>query len=171
MMTTGELYLNGVWVCGQGASLRSENPASGEVIWQGGSASVEQLEAAIVAAREAFPAWAATPLEGRLEIIERYRALLETHNDAFAERIAKETGKPLWDAQGEVSAMLGKISISTKAYDTRTGYGEVEQGGIQLVLRHRPHGVMAVFGPYNFPGHLPNGHIIPALIAGNTVVL
>lgn len=66
--------------------------------------------------------------------------------------------------------MIGKIGISVKAYKDRTGYSEHDVAGGQAVLRHRPHGVVAVFGPYNFPGHLPNGHIVPALLAGNTVV-
>ena len=66
--------------------------------------------------------------------------------------------------------MVGKIEISVKAYNERTGTKASDLPDGQAVLRHRPHGVVAVFGPYNFPGHLPNGHIVPALIAGNTVV-
>ncbi|MEG1215068.1 MAG: aldehyde dehydrogenase family protein, partial [Leclercia sp.] len=57
-----------------------------------------------------------------------------------------------------------------RAYHERTGESLTEMADGAASLRHRPHGVLAVFGPYNFPGHLPNGHIVPALIAGNTVV-
>jgi succinylglutamic semialdehyde dehydrogenase len=66
--------------------------------------------------------------------------------------------------------MANKIDISVQAYGARTGETAAKVADGNAVLRHRPHGVFAVFGPYNFPGHLPNGHIVPALIAGNTVV-
>ncbi|MBR9980187.1 MAG: succinylglutamate-semialdehyde dehydrogenase, partial [Desulfatitalea sp.] len=84
--------------------------------------------------------------------------------------IARETGKVLWDARAEVAAMISKVAISARAYTERTGRREVLIGGVRHVVRHRPHGVVAVLGPCNFPGHLPNGHIVPALLAGNTVV-
>ena len=66
--------------------------------------------------------------------------------------------------------MVAKVAISVRAYHERTGESLTEMADGAASLRHRPHGVLAVFGPYNFPGHLPNGHIVPALIAGNTVV-
>lgn len=84
--------------------------------------------------------------------------------------IAEETGKPLWETATEVAAMIGKIGLSAAAYQKRTGESENDIPAGRAVLRHKPHGVVAVFGPYNFPGHLPNGHIVPALLAGNTVI-
>jgi succinylglutamic semialdehyde dehydrogenase len=66
--------------------------------------------------------------------------------------------------------MLDKIDISIKAYKERTGIIERDIPGARSVTRHKPHGVIAVFGPFNLPGHLPNGHIVPALLAGNTIV-
>jgi succinylglutamic semialdehyde dehydrogenase len=84
--------------------------------------------------------------------------------------IGLETGKPLWEALTEVATMVGKIEISIKSFEERTGTRRSAQADHTAVLRHRPHGVVAVFGPYNFPGHLPNGHITPALLAGNTVI-
>jgi len=79
-------------------------------------------------------------------------------------------GKALWDSKGEAAAMQGKIAVSIKAQIERAGgrSGDTVFGSAHLT--HRPHGVMAVFGPFNFPGHLPNGHIVPALLAGNTCV-
>ncbi len=84
--------------------------------------------------------------------------------------IAEETGKALWESRTEVAAMIGKIAISKQAHQERTGTVENPMPGAKAFIRHKPHGVVAVFGPYNFPGHLPNGHIVPALIAGNAVV-
>jgi len=100
----------------------------------------------------------------------RFREGVEGRLDDMARLIAKETGKPLWDARGEVKSVIAKLAISADAYLKRTGKTRTLADNIQQEMRHRPHGVMAVFGPYNFPAHLPNGHIMPALIAGNTVV-
>ena len=163
-------YINGEWQAGNGHPLKSVDPAKNAVIWEGTSASHEQVDAAISAAREAAPEWAAKTVEARLEIIKRYGALLEENKPHLTKVIAKETGKPEWDTATEVGAMMGKIGISEKAYHERTGTVENPMPVGQAFIRHKPHGVVAVFGPYNFPGHLPNGHIVPALLAGNTVV-
>ncbi len=167
---TGELYINGLWLHGHGTPLESVQPVTGETVWDGVSASVEDVDAAIREARQAFPGWARLGFEARREIVETFAALLEENREELARQIGLETGKPLWESRTEVAAMIGKIAISVKAYNDRTGYSESEVAGGHAVLRHRPHGVVAVFGPYNFPGHLPNGHIVPALLAGNTVV-
>ncbi|KLV07508.1 succinylglutamate-semialdehyde dehydrogenase [Photobacterium aquae] len=166
----GRLWIAGQWLDGRGETLASFNPYTGESIWQGAAASVEQVELAVAAAREAFPSWRRLNLENRQEIVECFGRLVTEHSEALAEVIAEETGKPLWETRTEVSAMAGKVAVSLRAYHERAGSTRRDIAGGQAVLRHRPLGVMAVFGPYNFPGHLPNGHIIPALLAGNTVV-
>lgn len=167
---TGELLINGLWLDGQGPLLESAQPVTGEIVWQGDSASLEDVDAAVRAAREAFPAWRRCSLDERRAIIEAFADQLEQEKEALAYQIGQETGKPLWESRTEVGAMIGKIAISIKAYDERTGHSETDVAAGHAVLRHRPHGVVGVFGPYNFPGHLPNGHIVPALLAGNTVV-
>lgn len=148
----------------------STNPVTNEVIWSGEVYSKDQIDQAVANARSAFSAWRKFSLDSRLAIVERFRELLEERKEPMAYFIGKETGKPLWESRTEVTAMIGKIAISVSAYTDRTGEKHTEVNGVEAVLRHRPHGVVAVFGPYNFPGHLPNGHIVPALIAGNTVV-
>lgn len=164
-------YISGAWKQASAETFTSLNPATGAVIWRGKAANAADVNAAVKAAHAAFPAWSRKSVEERLSIIDAFKKLLESRIDTLARTIAEETGKTLWDAKGEVQAMIGKVAISLNAYNTRTGAHETEQpGNIKLVLRHRPHGVLAVFGPYNFPGHLPNGHIVPALIAGNTLV-
>ena len=91
--------------------------------------------------------------------------------EKFADLIARETGKPLWEARTEVESVVNKVDISVKAYAERTSQRRLEgKTGSRSAFRHKPHGVLAVLGPYNFPAHLPNGHIVPALIAGNAVV-
>lgn len=164
-------FIGGHWKAGKGAVFHSTNPATGTTVWEGNSASLADVDTAVMAAREASQAWSALGFDARLKIAEAFSALLETNKEHLAKMIAEETGKTLWDARGEVAAMIGKIAISAKAYHERTGetVTTLPDGG-KAVLRHKPHGVVAVFGPYNFPGHLPNGHIVPALLAGNTVV-
>lgn len=148
----------------------STNPATGEIIWQGESVTPEGVDKAVREARRAFPSWARLPFAERQRYVEAFRDQLEANKNDLAETISKEMGKPLWDSLSEVTAMIGKVAISVAAWHERTGDTRREINGMQARLLHKPHGVMAVFGPYNFPGHLPNGHIVPALLAGNTVV-
>ncbi|WP_420847816.1 succinylglutamate-semialdehyde dehydrogenase [Novosphingobium kaempferiae] len=150
--------------------LRSFDPADGSLVWEGEVADSEAVSAALLRARKAFPAWAALGTERHLEVVERYRDALEARKERIAEVIARETGKPLWETRTEVASMIGKVGISITAQAERAGEKRNQMPFGQAVLRHRPHGVMAVLGPFNFPGHLPNGHIVPALLAGNTVV-
>lgn len=169
-MSHANLWIGGNWVEGQGKSWNTSNPVSQQVVWQGNEATAQQVEQACAAARQAFPQWATTSLTDRIAIIERFAALLEQNKDALAKIISQETSKPLWETLTEVQSMVAKVAISIRAYHQRTGESITEMADGAASLRHRPHGVMAVFGPYNFPGHLPNGHIVPALIAGNVAV-
>ena len=150
------------------AELISYEPATGEVLWR---APHGDVDSAIAAARKGWADWARQPLARRCELMRRFVNEVRKEEDAFAELIARETGKPLWEAKTEVAAVMAKVEISIKAYSDRTGmrkHDNALQG--TSALRHKPHGVMTVLGPYNFPAHLPNGHIVPALIAGNAVV-
>lgn len=149
-------------------ALISTNPATGEEVWSGkiGDAATE-----VAAARAAFPTWAARSLAYRTEALRRFANVVRSREKPFAELIAKETGKPLWEARTEVGAVINKVEISIAAYSERTPQRRLEAAmGNKISLRHKPHGVLAVLGPYNFPAHLPNGHIVPALLAGNAVV-
>lgn len=150
--------------------LVSINPATNAEIWRGRAASPDDVGAAVDAARIAFPEWAALGPDRRLEILHRFAETLETQAATLADLICAETGKALWECRAEVTSMINKVAISEQAFEERTGTRINADSTPRAVLRHRPHGVVAVFGPYNFPGHLPNGHIVPALLAGNTVV-
>jgi succinylglutamic semialdehyde dehydrogenase len=164
------LYINGEWLTGQGELFYSLNPATGEPVWEGEAANAEQVDAAVSAARLAANQWAFVGFDARCAIARAYAKLLDEHKETLGRTIAEETGKPYWESLTEVTAMVNKIEISINAAIERTGQKVSDVPGAKAVLRHKPHGVVAVFGPYNFPGHLPNGHIVPALIAGNTVV-
>lgn len=170
MNDSPSLFINGQWCTGDGPDLESHNPGNDRRIWQGRCATADQVDQAVQAARAAFDHWRLMTFEQRATQVRRYTQQLEQHRELLADTIGQETGKPLWEARTEVAAMIAKADISIQAALERTGEHRQHQNGITAVLRHRPHGVVAVFGPYNFPGHLPNGHIIPALLAGNTVL-
>ncbi|HKP33438.1 MAG TPA: succinylglutamate-semialdehyde dehydrogenase, partial [Sphingomicrobium sp.] len=151
-----------------GEKLTSSDPATGKQIWSG---AVGDAAAEVAAARAAWPAWAAHSHAYRIEALRRFANVVRKKETEFAELIARETGKPLWESRTEVAAVVNKVEISIEAYAERTPQRRMEAAlGNKIAVRHKPHGVLAVLGPYNFPAHLPNGHIVPALIAGNAVV-
>ncbi|NLR71107.1 succinylglutamate-semialdehyde dehydrogenase [Novosphingobium sp. ERN07] len=150
------------------AEIVSFEPATGAEVWRGKIGDVDDV---VARARRAWPAWAAQPLATRIELVRRFANEVRKDADKLATIIARETGKPMWEARTEVESVVNKVEISIRAYADRTSQRKLDsalQG--TAALRHKPHGVMAVLGPYNFPAHLPNGHIVPALIAGNVVV-
>lgn len=150
------------------AELVSYEPATGAELWRGASSDVD---AAVDAARKAWPGWGAAPLGERIEKLRGFANRARSELESFADLIARETGKPLWEAKTEVESVINKVDISVKAYADRTSQRRFEgKPGTRSALRHKPHGVLAVLGPYNFPAHLPNGHIVPALMAGNAIV-
>ncbi|MBA3958517.1 MAG: succinylglutamate-semialdehyde dehydrogenase [Parachlamydiaceae bacterium] len=171
MPSHAENFINNQWeASSSGAPFSSRNPATEELVWQGQSATEKEVTAAVTAAHHAHPIWSALPIEERITYLKKFQGLLTEWSDRLSEMISKEIGKPRWEAKGEVAAMTNKIDISIEAYEDRCAKIIREHPSGLSVTRHKPHGVMAVFGPFNFPGHLPNGHIIPALLAGNTVV-
>ena len=157
--------INNQWCEGLGAPFTSYDAAKLEAIWEGKGATAEQADSAITSARNAFVDWSLTPYEQRLKAVKAFQQQLREHQEALTLAIAQEAGKPLWEAKTEAAAMVGKIDLSAKAYEERTGVvAKPAPAGSEAWLRH--HTMWAVFGPYNFPGHLPNGHIVPAKRAG-----
>jgi succinylglutamic semialdehyde dehydrogenase len=148
--------------------LISTEPASGEELWRG---PISDVDAAVSTARRAWAAWAARALTDRIAVMRTFSNIVKRDNEELATLIAREAGKPLWEARSEVDAVVNKVDIAVQAYAERTGKKKFDSGiNGSAAVRHKPHGVMAVLGPYNFPAHLPNGHIVPALIAGNAVL-
>lgn len=163
-------WINGKWIQGKGKEFISYNPANLQTVWQGNSATEAEIILAGEAANKAFPHWSNLTVHQRLNYLEKFTQLLQASKDQFAEYISIENGKPFWEAKTEVAAMLGKLKISLAAYEERTGLNEQSMDFGIAKTWHRSNGVLAVLGPFNFPGHLPNGHITPALLAGNTII-
>ena len=141
-----------------GEMIVSTEPATGAEIWSG---PIGDAAAEVAAARAAWPEWAAHSVTYRMEALRRFANVVRAHEQDFADLIARETGKPYWEARTEVSSVIAKVEISINAYLERTPTRRLEAAlSNKVAVRHKPHGVLAVLGPYNFPAHLPNGHII-----------
>lgn len=170
--------INGEWAAlaaQSGHHVVSHNPARPEQIVYSAHARPEHVNAAVAAARRALPAWAAWGRDNRFRVLKRFAELTKARASQIADIICDETGKVMWEAKGEAQALAAKVDITLDASPIgglqRVNGFEFEMGP-QKVGRcwFKPHGVMAVLGPFNFPAHLPNGHIIPALAMGNTIV-
>lgn len=170
MNKTTTHYINGEWIEGAGEGFTSINPADASIVWSGTQATEEEIKAAYDSARNALPQWAALSLQARFQYLKNFSQQVEKKRQILTDLISKESGKPLWEAATEVSAVIGKIDLSLKSYQQRTTEQQMEQTEGSGYLRYKPHGVVAVLGPFNFPAHLSNGHIVPALLAGNTVI-
>lgn len=170
METKQAHFIGGDWIAGGSEQFQSTSPVDDSVLWEGLAADAALIDQAVSSARTAFADWSELGFAERQTYVTRFVELVEAHKDELAETIYRETGKPLWESKTEIGTMIAKAGVSAKAYDDRTGSNSSEVNGVELALQHRPIGVFVVLGPYNFPGHLPNGHIIPALLAGNTIV-
>ena len=169
-MAQTKLQIDGQWISGDGESFQSTCPVDESVAWEGNAATDSQIDEAFAAARRAFGPWWDKTSSERIEIAERFRDIVRESADELALLISRETGKPLWETKTEAGAVAAKVDLSIDAFRTRRDTTSFELSGMQAVTRYKPHGVCAVLGPFNFPAHLPNGHIVPALITGNTVV-
>lgn len=127
------------------------------------------IEAAVAHGRRGLRDWSRAP-ELRRKVVTELADKLKAHRQDLARLISRETGKVLWESLLEVDAMTNKCALSIRAEDERRATVSKAGAGGTLTTSYRPHGVALVLGPFNFPGHLPLGHIVPALLAGNAVI-
>ncbi|MEQ1664637.1 MAG: succinylglutamate-semialdehyde dehydrogenase [Bdellovibrionales bacterium] len=132
----------------------------------------KNIDNACIAAKGAYLKWARLPLDERKEYLFKLKKVFLAKAEQMAELISREVGKPLWEAKTESAALSSKIDITLEHSLKLVAEEKVSAAlpGVDGFIRYKPRGVMAVVGPFNFPAHLPNGHIIPALITGNTIV-
>ena len=167
---SNKLYYQGEWVGGEGLVFQSENPALGEMFWEGTCASPAQVDKAYTVAQSALPQWSGLSVDERILFLRKAQDVFKAHESEMATLISEETGKALWETTLEAKGLVSKIELSIQAYAERCPSRVVMTGDKEVSYAHKPHGVLTVFGPFNFPAHLPNGHIMPALLAGNCIV-
>ncbi|MCB0390168.1 MAG: succinylglutamate-semialdehyde dehydrogenase [Bdellovibrionales bacterium] len=153
-------------------SWKIHSPANKKDLVTEMSFSYSHIEQACLAAKKAYREWAHTPLQKRYELLNKLKDIYVANSEKLAQVICRETGKPHWEGLNEAKAMAGKISITLDHSMKLVAESKVENAlpNVDGYIRYKPRGVMSVIGPFNFPGHLPNGHIIPALATGNTIV-
>jgi len=148
--------------------LRSVSPADPrDEVGRFPIADAAAVDAAVARARRAQSSWNAAGFEARAAVLRRFRDLAAEGAEELARLIAREMGKALWDARGEASLVAAKVDATLP--DGMRLVAPLEAGPGARTSVH-PRGVLAVLGPFNFPAHLPNGHIVPALATGNSVV-
>ncbi|MBZ0166804.1 MAG: aldehyde dehydrogenase family protein, partial [Candidatus Omnitrophica bacterium] len=170
MKIKGDHFFNGLWHQGKGERFTTLNPATQEVLADFHHADGTEVNAAVRSAKEAFHMWSRMTLDARIFVLNKFVLALHDAKEQLSETISRETGKPLWEAESEVRAMLNKIPITIEAYQDRCVNLKINQVSDSQKTIFKPHGVVAVIGPFNLPGHLAHGHIVPALLAGNTCV-
>lgn len=152
------------------STFTSVNPTTGEKIWEGPSANLKDINNIMRTAEQGFKFWSGLTSEQRIKQLEFYQSKLKENKEKLKMVLSEELGKPLWESETEILAMINKVPISIEAMHKRYDSLMQKEPEWKSITRHKPHGILTVFGPYNFPGHLPNGHIVPALLAGNVVV-
>ena len=148
----------------------STDPVTGETLWEGPAADEAEVAAALAAAHAAQPGWAAAGRDARVAALRRFAGLAREAAPELAELIAAEAGKTLADATAEAGLLAAKADATLAADEARRVEPFRLPNGSEARLTHRPVGVLAVLGPFNFPVHLPNGQITPALLAGDAVL-
>jgi len=166
-------WINGARVAGtSGRHGPVYNPATGEVAREVDFASVEEVDAAVSAAHEAFPAWRATSISKRTEIMFRIRNLVETHREEIAAHLTREHGKVRTDALGEVARGLENIEFATGIpHLLKGGFSEQVSSGVDVYQIRQPLGVVAGITPFNFPAMVPMWMFANAIACGNTFIL
>ena len=163
-------FIGGRWIEAGDTEFSSTDPATGDVVWAGPMATKQEVNRAVYSARSAVENWASLPLEDRILYLKGFARAVQGAREELAETISLETGKPLWESLAEVDAMVAKVELTVSAYHERRSPVSLELGDTAGTIRYLPLGVLAVVGPFNMPGHIPNGHMVPALLSGNTVV-
>lgn len=167
---TANHYIDGHWLHGEGENFVSTNPGDGTILWQGNKAGTSEINQACQAAHLALPFWASLHFSARAQYALNFAKIVETKRQELTCLISLETGKPLWEALTEVDSVINKVQLSIQAYQERNAQRQISLPEANACLRYKPQGVVVVLGAFNFPAHLSNGQIIPALLAGNTLI-
>ena len=172
MQTERSSYIFNKWVAGDGLQITSTNPRSGDIIFTSSYMTEDRVDTCIHAAREGFNLWKNTAYSKRKAYVTAIKDALNTHKQTLIDTLKKDVGKTHIEAEQEIQGMINKIDLSIQAHETRNQSSiiENENGVAKEIIRH-PLGVLLIVAPFNFPGHLPHGQIIPALLSGNSVIL
>lgn len=169
----GDLLIGGSWRQANGPSIEVRDPSNPDrIVSLCQSATDADVHSVILAARSAFSVWSEASESSRFGLLREFAKIADARKSELATMIRLETGKPHWDALAESALIGAKVAATldegplSRIAGRNIAISATREGRTLF----RPHGVMSVIGPFNFPAHLPNGHIVPALAMGNTVV-
>src|SRR5438552_14726 len=166
-------FIGGRWVKAHATEFFDvHNPAVGEVIGRTPLSTRADVDAAVEAARAAFPAWRETPVNARAQVLYRFKALLEQQFEDLARIVTTEHGKTMDEARGSVRRGIECVEVACGAPSLMMGYGlEDIARGIDCHVVRQPLGVCAAIAPFNFPAMVPMWFLPFAIATGNTFVL
>jgi len=166
-------YIDGEWVPATGGAATDDvNPAdTREIVGRFAASREQDAQAAVEAAARAFPAWSATPIGKRAQMLQRAADWLDAHAAGIAQELTREMGKPLALAKDEIARTAQTFRFY--AVEAQTFGGETfpqDDPAMVVYTQREPLGVVTVISPWNFPASIPARKIAPALVTGNTVV-
>src|SRR5882762_5181530 len=166
-------FIGGRWVKARTTDFFDvHNPAVGDVIGRTPLSTSADVDAAVQAAAQAFPAWRDTPVNARAQVLYKYKALLEQHFEELARTVTTEHGKTLDEARGSVRRGIECVEVACGAPSLMQGVAlEDIATGIDCHVVRQPLGVCAAIAPFNFPAMVPMWFLPFAIVAGNTFVL
>lgn len=171
-VTTLQNYIAGTWQNKNGhKTLPVENPSTGEVISQVPLSEARDVDEAVKAAANAFPAWSAMPIKERVQIFFRYKYLLEKYTQELAELVHRENGKIMSEAIAEIEKSVEVTEFACSMPQLTSGEILEVSRGVECRIDRYPVGVIASITPFNFPAMVPNWTIPNALVLGNTMIL
>jgi len=173
-MKTLKYFSGGRWLdSGTGKHMDIFNPSTGEVIAKAPCCTKDEVESAIDAAAAAFPAWSATPVMKRVQVLYKLRDLVERHMDELTELVCRENGKAWNDAYGDVLKAKEGTEQAISAPNLMLGESLMDTAkGVDTTLYREPLGVFAGIVPFNFPAMIPMGWMFPmCAAAGNTMII
>lgn len=169
-----QLHINGEWHHStSGNYLDIHNPSTGEKLAHAPLCTEAELNQAVQAANEAFTSWADTPVMKRVQVLYKFRELLETHHNDLVMTLCKENGKVWGEAEGDILKAKEIVELACGAPSLMMGESLMNTStGFDTVLYREPLGVFVGIAPFNFPAMIPMGWMMPLCIAtGNTMVL
>src|SRR5688572_3407700 len=164
-------FIGGKFINQGKRTLEVITPLSGEVLSNVSLSDAEELDRAVIAAKEAFPSWSSTPIKERVQVFYRYKTLLEKNLKDLAQLVHEENGKTIEEATAEVEKSIELTEFACSLPQLISGELLEVSKGVECRVEHKPLGVVASIAPFNFPNMVPHWTIPNAIALGNCMIL
>lgn len=164
-------YIGGQFVSGEHKRMDIISPLTGDIISKAPLSGMDDVNAAVSAAKKAFQSWSAMPIKERVQIFYRYKALLEKNREELAIIIREENGKTMGEAYAEVDKSIELTEFACSLPQLVAGEAMEVSNGVECRIENVPLGVVTFISPFNFPNMVPHWALPNALALGNTMIL